>query len=138
MSKLSLQDLSDRMRAIDIAMLSTYADNGAIASRPMSNNGDVDYQGDSYYFTFEASRTVADLTRNSHVGLAFEGEGHFYVAVQGKAELIRDKQQFAEHWTPDLDKWFEQGIDTPDIVMLKVRATRIHYWDGMDAGEVKV
>ena len=31
---------------------------------------------------------------------------------------------------------FEQGIDTPGVVLVKVHATRIHYWDGEDEGEV--
>ena len=36
----------------------------------------------------------------------------------------------------DLDVWFEDGIDTPGLVMIHVRAERIHYWDGKDDGEV--
>ncbi|MFC7553714.1 hypothetical protein ACFQU7_17940 [Pseudoroseomonas wenyumeiae] len=47
MTQLSLSDLSEKMRDIDIAMLSTHAEDGSIASRPMSNNGQVEYQGDS-------------------------------------------------------------------------------------------
>jgi general stress protein 26 len=33
------------------------------------------------------------------------------------------------HWTPDLDVWFAQGIDTPGLVLLKVRAHRIKVWE---------
>ena len=46
MSQLTLADLSDKMRDIDFAMLSTHAEGGEIAGRPMSNNGDVAYEGD--------------------------------------------------------------------------------------------
>jgi general stress protein 26 len=53
MSGKSPSDLAKKMREIDITMLSTHAENGAIAGRPMSNNGEVDYDGDSYYFTWE-------------------------------------------------------------------------------------
>ena len=41
----TLADLAERLRDIDIAILSTRAENGAIAGRPMSNNGEVDYNG---------------------------------------------------------------------------------------------
>jgi general stress protein 26 len=61
-----------------------------------------------------------------------------YVAVEGYAELIRDKSAFKNHWTSDLDRWFDKGIDTPNIVLIKVKATRITYWDGMEEGEVVV
>ena len=39
-----------------------------------------------------------------------------YVAVEGVAKLIRDKAAFKAHWT----------VDTPGIVLIKVKATRIN------------
>jgi general stress protein 26 len=139
----ALEDISDRMAGIDIAILSTHTENGQIANRPMSNNGDVNYDGTSYYFTFEHARTVADIEANNKVALGFTSEGGIfsdaiYVAVEGVAELIRDKATFKAHWTSDLDRWFENGVDTPGIVLIKVKATRITYWDGEEEGEVVV
>jgi general stress protein 26 len=137
----SLEDISDRMAGIDIAILSTHTDNGQIANRPMSNNGDVKYDGTSYYFTFEQARTVNDIEANNQVALGFTSRGSIfsdavYVAVEGVAELIRDKTAFKAHWTSDLDRWFANGVDTPGIVLIKVKATRITYWEGEDEGEI--
>ncbi len=140
----SLADLSKKMRDIDFAMLSTKADGGAIGSRPMSNNRQVDYDGDSYYFTYDDTLMVADIGRDPQVGLSFLGTSGllgmrpFFVAVEGTAHLIRDKASFAEHWTSDLDAWFKDGLDTPGLVMIKVSADRVHYWDGEDEGEVRL
>jgi general stress protein 26 len=39
---MTLSDLAKWMRDIDFAMLSTRTEGGAIAGRPMSNNGDVE------------------------------------------------------------------------------------------------
>ena len=47
MAEMTLQTLSDAMRRIDFGMLSTRTEGGEIASRPMSNNGEVEYRGDS-------------------------------------------------------------------------------------------
>ena len=138
MSEKSLSEIAERMRDIDIAMLSTHTEGGAIAGRPMSNNRDVDYDGDSFYFTWEKSRMVDDIQGNPKVSLAFQGKKAFSVAVEGQAEVIKDKSAFKGHWTPDLDQWFEDGIDTKGVVMIKVSATRLHYWDGEDEGEVKL
>ncbi|KQS90419.1 MULTISPECIES: pyridoxamine 5'-phosphate oxidase family protein [unclassified Rhizobium] len=138
MSQRSLSEVAKKMRDIDIAMLSTHTDGGAIAARPMSNNGDVEYDGDSYYFTWEKSRMVDDIRKNSKVGLSFQGKKAFSVAVEGEADVIKDKEAFKEHWTPDLDDWFKDGIDTKGVVMIKVSAVRAHYWDGEDEGEVKL
>jgi general stress protein 26 len=52
MAEMTLSDIAEKMRDIDIAMLSTHTDGGIIASRPMSNNRDVEFDGDSYYFTW--------------------------------------------------------------------------------------
>ncbi len=62
----------------------------------------------------------------------------FFLTLEGYAELIKDKGRFADHWTKDLDRWFEQGIDTPGLVLIKVSAERIHYWDGYEEGEIKL
>ena len=134
----TLQDLAKKMKDIDLAMLSTHTEGGEIAGRPMSNNGDVDYDGDSYYFTWDRSRMVQDIERDPRVGLAFQGKKAFFVAVEGRAEVIRDRGQFKAHWTPDLDRWFTDGVDTEGLAMLKVHAQRIHYWDGEEDGEVRV
>jgi general stress protein 26 len=64
MTNKNLADIAEEMAGIDIAILSTYTENGEIANRPMSNNGDVSYDGTSYYFTYEQARAVADIQRN--------------------------------------------------------------------------
>ncbi|NHT74489.1 pyridoxamine 5'-phosphate oxidase family protein [Ferranicluibacter rubi] len=136
MTNKTLADLAEKMREIDICMLSTHTDGGAIAGRPMSNNRNVDYDGSSYYFTLDDTRMVDDIKADSKVALAFQGTKAFLVAVEGKADLIRDRQAFREHWSADIDKWFADGIDTEGLVMIKVVAERAHYWDGEDEGEV--
>ena len=140
----TLSEIAEGMRDIDFTMLTTHGPDGTIAARPMSNNREVDYDGDSYYFTWDSSLMVADIGRDPGVALTFQGKAGllgmrpFFVAVEGEADVIRDKARFAEHWTKGLDRWFEQGVDTPGVVMIHVHATRIHYWDGEDEGEVKL
>jgi len=137
-SGMTLKDLAEKMRDIDIAMLLTHTDGGTIAGRPMSNNGEVDYDGDSFYFTWEGSRMVADIESDPKVTLTFQGDKAFAVAVEGVATLVRDKAQFEKHWTEGLDDWFKDGIDTEGVVMINVRADRVHYWNGEQDGEVKM
>jgi general stress protein 26 len=88
------------------------------------------------------TRVVAEIEADDRVSLAFSVEpglltgGGLFVAVEGAASIVRDKAAFEEHWAPDLDAWFEKGIDTPGLVMLKVHAKRIKYWAGTEEGEV--
>ena len=142
MADLKLDDISEKMRDIDFTMLSTRTASGAIAARPMSNNRQVDYDGDSYFFTCEDTGTVRDIQSDPNVGLGLQGKAGmlgmkpFFITIEGKAELIKDKSRFEEHWTKDLDAWFKQGVDTPGLVLIKVHAERLHYWDGFDEGEI--
>jgi general stress protein 26 len=141
---MTLSELSKKMQAIDFSMLFTRAPSGAMAGRPMSNNGEVEYDGDSFFFTFNDSTAVRDIERDSTVALSLAapkgwlGKPGLFIAVEGKAQLIRDKEAFSEHWVKSLDRWFEKGVDTPGIVLIKVHAERVHYWDGEDSGEVKL
>ncbi|WP_426955418.1 pyridoxamine 5'-phosphate oxidase family protein [Muricoccus radiodurans] len=141
---MSLADLSKQMAKIDYAMLMTRTAGGEIAGRPMSNNGEVEYEGDSYFFALDSTHSVQEIAADPKVALTFTGSKGLlgapplFISVEGRGELIRDKAAFAEHWTKDLDRWFEGGIDAPGLVMIKVHATRIHYWNGEDEGEVPV
>jgi general stress protein 26 len=144
MADKSLAELAEKMKDIDFAVLSTRTRSGAIAARPMSNNRQVNYDGDSFFFTCDETGTVADISGDPQVGLAYQsksgmfGMRPFFLTIEGRAELIRDKGRFAEHWTKDLDRWFEQGIDTPGLTLIKVAAERLHYWDGYDEGELEL
>lgn len=143
MSDMTLKDLAQKMGKIDFAMLTTTTDGGQLATRPMSNNGDVEFDGDSYYFSYDSARTVSDIARNAQVALSFQGSAGLlgapplFVAVEGTGKVIRDKAAFADHWVRDLERWFPDGIDTPGIALLHIHADRIHYWDGEDQGEIK-
>jgi general stress protein 26 len=142
MADLKLADISEKMRDIDFAMLSTRTEGGAVAARPMSNNREVEFDGDSFFFTCDDTRTVSDIRRDPNVGLGYQaksgmlGMKPFFITVEGRAELIQDTARFAEHWTKDLDAWFKDGIDTPGLTLIKVVAQRLHYWDGFDEGEI--
>lgn len=144
MTTMILTDIAKTMAKIDFAMLSTRSSDGEIASRPMSNNGDVQYDGDSYFFTSEDSHMVEDIRRDPVVGLTFTGQKHLlgtpglFIAIEGRAELIREKPEIKAHWSNEIDRWFEEGFNTPGVVLIKVTAKRLHYWDGEENGEVAV
>ena len=146
MSK-TLADISEAMKDIDFCMLVSRAQDGSLGGRPMSNNRQVEYEGTSRFFTCDDARMIEDIARDPSVGLTYQGKAGIlgvvgkpglFVHVEGEARVIKDKAKFAEHWTPGLDRWFKQGVDTPGLTLLEIDARRIHYWDGEDEGEVKL
>ena len=139
-----LKHIAEAMKDIDFVMLNTKTTGGAIGARPMSNNRQVDYDGDSYYFTWEDCRMVDDIKGDKEVGLSLQGKGGpggkpgIFIAIEGEARIVRDKDAFKEHWTDELERWFEDGVDTEGMVMLHVKATRAAYWDGEDEGDFAI
>lgn len=142
MTTKTMDELSSQLRKIDFCMLNTHADAGRINTRPMSNNGDVDYDGDSWFFSYDDTAKTNEISRDNRVTLTFTappsllGKPGIFIAVDGTASLIQDKAQFEQHWVKDLDRWFPEGIETPGIVLIKVSADAIQYWDGEDNGKI--
>jgi general stress protein 26 len=142
MAELTLEDIAEKMRDIDFAILTTRTRDGALGARPMSNNRQVEFDGDSYFFTLDSTGTVDDIGTDAQVGLAYQGKAGalgmkpFFITIAGRGELIRDKAQFADHWTKELDAWFSNGVDTPGLTLVRVEAQRLHYWDGIDQAEI--
>lgn len=141
MAKKSMKEVAKIMADMDICMLTTIKGRDITTSRPMSNNGDVRYDGKSYFFTDDKSKMVKDIKKNKHVSLSFAGRKRskpLMISVVGDAKLVNDRSLMKEHWTKDLNIWFKDGIETPGIVMIQVHAKRIKYWHGNKEGEVKV
>ena len=144
MSGMTMSDLAKAMANIDFAMLTTKSEGGTLASRPMSNNGDVDYDGDSYYFSYDSARTVRDIGADDKVSLSFQGSAGLlgkpplFVAIEGKADIVTDKAAMADHWIAELERWFPDGLETAGIAMIHIRASRIHYWDGEDEADMVI
>ncbi len=141
----TLAEISKAMRDIDFCTLSSHTPDGTIGARPMSNNRNVDYSGDSWFFTYDDRQMVKDIDEDSSVGLTYMGSGGLlgvfgkpgiFIHIEGSAALVRDRSEYAGHWDKRLDRWFPQGTDTPGLVMIEIKARRIHYWDGEDEAEV--
>ena len=137
MSDRSMSDIAKKLKQIDIAMFVTKTGSeSAIAARPMSNNGDVsESDGTTYHFTTDDGRMDEDLQRSDQCGATYT-DGEFFCAVQGHGKLHTDRSTLEKHWVPDLEKWFENGLDTEGLILIEVKPDRIAWWDGREEGEL--
>lgn len=123
----SRKTIVEVMKDLDLCMMTTRAPEGLLVSRPMSNNRQVDYDGDSFFYSNGDTRKIRDIKADPTVTLDFQGEG-LWLSLNGRAQLHTDKEMLAEHWTPDLDAWFEEGIDTPGLTLIQVTADQAEIW----------
>lgn len=138
MANKTLRFISNKMKNLDICMMSTMNSNKELHTRPMSNNKDVKYNGESFFFTMEDTRKVSDIKKHANVTLSFIGEEGLYIIVSGKARIIKSLPMLEEHWVPSLEQWFKDGIDTKGLTLLAVKAEAIKYWDHYKEGEIDI
>ncbi|NDJ19180.1 pyridoxamine 5'-phosphate oxidase family protein [Myxacorys almedinensis] len=125
-----LEKLRDLVKDIEYCMLTTVNPDGSLHSRPMALNHEIEENGDLWFFTYASSYKVDEVNHNHHVNVSFAAPNkQTYVALSGQAELVRDKQMMEQLWVPDLKAWFPNGIDEPDIALLKVSVEKAEYWD---------
>lgn len=125
-----IKKLRSLVKDIDIAMLTTIDDDGSLRSRPMSCNGEIEANGDVWFFTYASSHKVFEVEQHHQVNLSFaDPHKQTYVSMSGAAELVRDRQKLSELWKPQLKAWFPKELDEPDIALIKVDVTKAEYWD---------
>jgi general stress protein 26 len=97
----------------------------------MSNNGKVEFDGDSWFFSFRDSAKVREIANDPAVALAYMAtDDGTWISVEGTAEVVEDDERKRDLWEDGLAEWFTRGPDDDRVVLLKVRADRIHGWAG--------
>ena len=131
-SRSDLEAVAGMLAKLDICMMTTRASGGDLHGRPMSNNGEVEYDGDSWFFAFGDSRKVVEIEADEHVELAFiDTPNGTWINVEGAAVIVRDDvERKRALWLDDLDRWFPEGPEDPNVVLIKVRARHIDAWAG--------
>jgi general stress protein 26 len=125
--------IAELIKDIDICMLVTRAD-GTVRGRPMSNNGRVEFDGDSWFFSYRETPKLREIEADPNVELAYVAtDKGAWVSIEGRAEVVEDDERKRQLWDDSLEAWFTDGPDDDNVVLLKVRADRIHAWaDGKE------
>jgi len=125
--------IAELIKDIDICMLVTRAD-GTVRGRPMSNNRRVEYDGDSWFFSYRETPKIREIEAEPNVELAYVAtDKGAWISIEGTAEVVDDPDRKRDLWEDSLEAWFEGGPDDDAIVLLKVSADRIHAWaDGKE------
>ncbi|MDQ2731837.1 MAG: pyridoxamine 5'-phosphate oxidase family protein [Armatimonadota bacterium] len=118
------------IEGIRIAMLTTTGSDGSLWSRPMATQ-DADFDGTLWFFTHGSSPKVKELAAHPQVSVSYSSpEDNRYVSASGRAEVVHDRKKAEELWNPILKAWFPDGLEDPDLALLKVDLDEAEYWSG--------
>ena len=99
------------------------------STRPMSAQK-VDDAGNIWFLSDKDSTKNMELQNDDNVQLLFSGSAHSdFLSVYGKASINYDKAKIKELWEPIVKTWFQQGVDDPNISVIKVEPSEGYYWD---------
>jgi general stress protein 26 len=125
------------MKKLDLCLMTTRSTDG-MRARPMSNNGEVEFDGDVWFFSNEDTRKIEEIERDPEVHLGYaDTENFVFVSMTGEATIVKDKEKKRALWMKELERWFENGPESDDIVLIKVTPHTVAYW-GDDEGEISL
>ena len=136
--KEDLEKLGELIRDIRVAMLTTVErPDGHLRSRPMYVQ-ETEFDGDLWFFSRESSPKMDQVKKEHEVNVAFsEPEDDRYVSISGTASVVTDRTKIEALWSEPLRAWFPDGLDDPELALLKVHARQAEYWETA-SGTMKV
>jgi general stress protein 26 len=135
----SFARLGELIKDINIAMLSTTAEDGTIRSRPMGTQQIDLLDGAIWFFTASGSPKTAEILHRKQVNLSYSSiEKQRYVSVSGQAHLVRDNAKARQLWKPAAKIWFPEGVDDPTLMLLRVDVVAAEYWDSPSSKMVQL
>jgi general stress protein 26 len=125
----SIQKLGELLKDIKFAMFTTIDLDGSLYSRPMASQHQ-EFDGDLWFFSNRSSGKIRSIEKDQHVNLAYASpDDSRYVSVSGRAEIVKDHAKMEELWNPMFKAWFPEGLEDPELTLIRVRVESAEYWD---------
>jgi general stress protein 26 len=118
------------IREVEVAMMVTLDEGGRLRARPMRAVSVKDFDGTLWFFTDRPSPKTEEIRHDDRVLLSYaDPSAQNYVALSGRAQVVRDAARQRELWSEPLRAWFPAGPDDPKAALLKVEVEGAEYWD---------
>jgi general stress protein 26 len=127
-SKDALEKYKKIAEEVNICMMITSPDSDE-SSRPMATIR-VDDDGTTWFYTHKSSAKISELNHEKAVHLVYAHPGKdSYMDVWASGEIVEDRGKIRELWKPIIKAWFPNGVDDPDLCLLKINPSSAYYWD---------
>ena len=126
----------DMIKDARIGMLTTMTADGRHVSRPMALQ-DVEFDGDLWFFAYSDSDLVEQIAVHPEVNVSFSDQKqNNWISVAGPSVRTDDPAKAKELWNPLLKAWFPEGLETPNLTLVKVHAETAEYWEAAHSSKV--
>lgn len=126
------EQLFERLRKTPVAMVATTADDGGVRLRPLTTLA-AEKPGVLWFFVAADGGVAAEVRARPEVILSYAEPGdNAYVALSGRASVLRDPARAKELWTPLAGAWFNEGPSDPRLALLRVDLERGEAWESTE------
>jgi general stress protein 26 len=115
------------LKKFDTAVLVSHTRDGGWHARPMAI-ASVEDSGDLYFSTSLASPKVGELETDPGAMVTLQSSDRF-AAVQGTAEILRERSEIDRLWSESWRVWFPGGKTDPSLCLIRLRPKHAEYWD---------
>jgi general stress protein 26 len=134
----TVKHVAELVERAEIGMLTTMTAEGDHVSRPMALQ-EAEFDGDLWFFAYADSSKVAEINTHPGVNVSFSNSQQSeWTSMTGTAKVVRDRVKAEELWSAPLKAWFEDGLDTPGLVLIKVQAQSAEYWEAPSSKVVRL
>lgn len=138
MPAINLAELWNSVQEINVGMFTTSDGQGNLTSRPMLVQKILN-DGVLWFFTSLHSKLAEDLKVQPKANISFSEQPEtFYVSLTGHAQLIADRTHYNALWNTMAGSWFAQGLDDPQLALIRFQVTSAEYWDSAASSMVEL
>jgi general stress protein 26 len=125
----AIRKLSEMIKGIPVAMLTTVTERGWLRTRPMVAQ-DQPFDGTLWFLSGASTSKARDVRDRQQVNLCYVSSARDrYVSISGMAALLTDPARVAAVWNKAYAEWFTKGPSDPELVFIKVLVEEAEYWD---------
>jgi len=127
----ALNKIRELLKHFRSAMLTTVTAVGVISTRPMGVQGDPDqFDGTLWFFTDDRSPKAQLVKTGAHTALVLQNDDKStYLHMTGRASVERNMTKMQEFYTPLLRTWFPDGLEDPNLALIRFDADKVDYWE---------
>lgn len=100
-----------------------------ISTRPMASTK-VDDLGNLWFISSSQSNKNFEIKADNRVQLFYTNTNESeFLSIYGNAQIFKDKVIIEKLWSPIAKAWFDEGKKDPNVSVICVKPSDVHYWD---------
>lgn len=128
MSQTQKVKFRELLATFQTAVLVTRGSRNMLHARPMAI-ACVDENCDLWFMTSRDSAKVHEIDVDTRAHVICQNGWSSCVCISGRATIEYDREKIHKLWNPSLQVWFPQGVNDPEITLIRVVGEQGEYWD---------